>query len=180
MRFVVVLLLLVMGSSIAVYADVYQWVDDKGVVNFTDNLENIPKKYQKKVKVQLSDDSGQEAASPVPAPPAEPGASAPQPLEQPAQQKLYDGHDERWWRAQYGALRGEVARLQASLPVKRAELEQLRRKLVIYTFTRNRIAYQDKLAEVQRDEERINALTEQLTALDTQAAIAGVPFDWRQ
>jgi hypothetical protein len=180
MKFSVMMLVLVLGSSLPVYADIYQWVDDKGVVNFTDNIENIPKKYQKKVKVQSSDDAVQESVTPEPAPSTVPSAIAPQPETQLQQQKLYGGHDERWWRAQYGSLRGEVTRLQASLPAKRAELEQLRRKLVIYTFTRNRIAYQEKLAEVQRDEERINTLTEQLASLDTQAAIAGVPFDWRQ
>ncbi|RQW84530.1 MAG: DUF4124 domain-containing protein [Geobacter sp.] len=180
MRFTVVLSVLFLGLSVIASADIYQWVDNKGVVNFTDNIESIPKKYQKKVKILSSDDSSQEVPASEPAQPAEQDVSAAQPQQSFQQQKIFGGHDEMWWRSQYGTLRGELARLQANLPSKRAEAEQLRRKLVIYTYARNRVAYQDKLTEVHRDEGRITTLTEQLSSLDMQASAAGVPFEWRQ
>jgi hypothetical protein len=180
MKFTVLLFMLFFGLSVTARADIYQWVDNKGVVNFTDNPDAVPKKYQNKVKVLPSDDSSQEGTPPETEQPSVQAAPPQQPVEQPPQQKIFGGHDETWWRSQYGGLRGELAQLQANLPAKRAELDQLRRKLVIYTFTRNRIAYQQKLAEVQNDEARINTLTDQLAALDTQAASAGVPFAWRQ
>jgi len=172
--------MLFLGFSVIANADIYQWVDSKGVVNFTDNIESIPKKYQKKVKILSSDDASQEAPASEPAQSAERDVSAAQPEQSLQQQKIFGGHDEMWWRSRYNSLRGELAQIQANLPSKRSEAEQLRRKLVIYTYARNRVAYQDKLAEIQRDEGRITTLTEQLSSLDTQASAAGVPFEWRQ
>lgn len=180
MKISFVLSLLLLGFSLPVYADIYQWVDDSGVVNFTDKPETIPKKYRDQVKILSTDDSGQTGVPSQRATPAVQPAPSSDSAVQPPQQNLFGGHDERWWRTQYGGLRGELTRLQGGLPAKRAELEQLRRKLVIYTFSRNRVAYQEKLEEIQRDEEKIQSLTEQLQSLDQQAAAAGVPFDWRQ
>jgi hypothetical protein len=180
MKFTVLLSMLFLGFSVIANADIYQWVDNKGVVNFTDNIESIPKKYQKKVKILSADDASQEAPAAEPAQSAEQDVSAAQPEQSLQQQKIFGGHDETWWRSRYNSLRGELAQIQANLPSKRSEAEQLRRKLVIYTYARNRIAYQDKLAEIQRDEGRITTLTEQLSSLDTQASAAGVPFEWRQ
>jgi hypothetical protein len=180
MKFTVMLSMLFIGFSVIASADIYQWVDNKGVVNFTDNIESIPEKYQKKVKVLSSDDSSQEGTASEPAQSTVQEVPMAQPVEQPQQPKIFGGHNETWWRSQYGSLRGELAQLQANLPSKRSEAEQLRRKLVVYTYARNRVAYQEKLSEIEKDEGRINSLTEQLSALDTQASAAGVPFEWRQ
>jgi len=180
MKITVLLSMLFIGFTMIAHADIYQWVDSKGVVNFTDDIDSIPKKYQKKVKIistgEASDGGAVTGASP-PAAQEEPKA---QPVEQVQRQRTFGGHDEQWWRSQYTGLRGEIARLQANLPAKREEAEQLRRQQVIFTFARNRVAFQEKLEEIKRDEERISTLTEQLSDLDTQAAAAGVPFEWRK
>lgn len=174
MRIFSVLLAAVFCVSIAAYADTYKWVDDKGVVNFTDNPVNVPKKYQNKVKVIKSGETaqGSEAAVPPPAPSTQ--------AEPAAQSGLYGGHDEPWWRARYAGLRGEIKAIQDALPAKRDELVELRRELAVRTYARNREAYQAKLTEIQQDEERISQLTAQLAELDAEAARAGVPFPWRQ
>jgi len=180
MKVTVFLSMLFIGFTMIAHADIYQWVDSKGVVNFTDDIDAIPKKYQKKVKIISTgeaSDGGAVAGSSPPSVQEEPKA---QPLEQAQQQKTYGGHDEGWWRSQYAAFRGEIAQLQANLPAKREEAEELRRQLVIYTYARNRVVYRDKLDEIQRDEARITTLTGQLSDLDTQAAAAGVPFEWRK
>lgn len=184
MRASFMLLLVFLGSPGLSHADTYKWVDSQGVVNFTDNLDAVPRKYRKKVQVTPSEGTSsgapkQEESGRNEALENRPGTAAPAPgaSEGP---KLYGGHDERWWKSSYAAIRGELKSLQDNLPAKKDDLEKLRRKLALYTYTRNRIAYQEKLAEVQRDEERIKALTEQLANLDTLAATAGVPFDWRQ
>lgn len=165
-------------SLSSAYADTYQWVDDSGVMNFTDNPESVPKKYQKKVKI-IRSESGEPGATT--SSPASPTPSVSQPaMESSPRANLYGGHDESWWRSRYAGLRGEIKALQDGLPAKREELENLRRKLVVYTFARNREAYQAKLAEIQQDEARISDLTAQLANLDNEAAAAGVPFSWRQ
>ncbi|MHC1698846.1 MAG: DUF4124 domain-containing protein [Geobacteraceae bacterium] len=180
MKVTVVLSMLFIGFSVIAHADIYQWVDSKGVVNFTDDINTIPKKYQKKVKIISTGDVSDGGAVTGPSQPSVQETPKAQSAEQVQQQKTFGGHDEKWWRSQFASLRGELAQLQANLPVKREEAEQLRRRLVIYTYARNRVAYQDKLAEVQRDEARIGTLTGQLSDLDTQASAAGVPFEWRR
>ncbi len=42
----VALLLLLFGSSVSLTAEFYRWVDQNGVVHFTDNLHNIPQKHR--------------------------------------------------------------------------------------------------------------------------------------
>lgn len=178
MRIFPVLLAVVFGVSCAAYADTYKWVDEKGVVNFTDDPANVPKKYQNKVKVIRSDESkpDSDSASPVPAPSSAPATQ----IETSSPAGLYGGHDESWWRSRYGGLRGEIRALQDGLPAKREELQELRRELTVRTYARNREAYQAKLAEIQQDEARIGELTSRLAELDAEAARAGIPFGWRQ
>ncbi|MGA7827274.1 MAG: DUF4124 domain-containing protein [Geobacteraceae bacterium] len=177
MKLTVVFFMLFIGFSVIAHAEIYQWVDNHGVVNFTDNFDSVPKKYQNKVKIVTPDENSQTAESSQPSVQVIPMV---QPAEPPQEQNVFGGHNESWWRSQFSTLREEIAKLQANLPAKRAEAEQLRRKLVIYTYARNRVAYQDKLAEIQRDEGRITDLTKQLSDLDTQASQAGVPFQWRK
>lgn len=180
MKVTVMLFMLFISFALIAHADIFQWVDNRGVVNFTDDIDTIPKKYQKKVKIISTGEASDSGAVAGSSPPSVQEESNAQPVEQPQRQNTYGGHDERWWRSQYTNLRGQIAQLQANLPAKREEAEQLRRQLVIYTYARNRVVYQDKLAEIQRDEERISTLTGQLSDLDTQAAAAGVPFEWRK
>jgi hypothetical protein len=184
MRFTLLLVVLVFSYSESSNADTYQWTDNQGVVNFTDNPDNVPKKFRTKVKVTPSADRAIDAQGPAKTETSvgsnkKPEVTATTPPA-PAGPKLYGGHDERWWKSRYSSLRGEMKSIQDNLPAKRGDLEQLRRKLTLYTYARNRVAYQEKLAEIQRDEERIKVLTDQLTSLDTEAATAGVPFDWRK
>lgn len=184
MRFTLLLVVLVFSYSESSNADTYQWTDNQGVVNFTDNPDNVPKKFRTKVKVTPSADRAIDAQGPAKTETSvgsnkKPEVTATTPPA-PVGPKLYGGHDEGWWKSRYSSLRGEMRSIQDNLPAKRGDLEQLRRKLTLYTYARNRVAYQEKLAEIQRDEERIKVLTDQLASLDTEAATAGVPFDWRK
>jgi hypothetical protein len=184
MRLPLLLVAFVLSFSGSSNADTYQWTDSQGVVNFTDNPDNVPKKYRTKAKVTPTVDSAKGTQNPAAAEALPDTGRKPEiPATTPAASggaKLYGGHNEGWWKSRYSSLRGEIKNLQDNLPAKRDDLEKLRRKLTLYTYARNRVAYQEKLAEVQRDEERIKALTDQLASLDTEAATAGVPFDWRQ
>ncbi len=46
-------------------ADIYRYADEKGVINFTDNKDNIPKKYKDKIKT-IETDELPEATVPFP------------------------------------------------------------------------------------------------------------------
>jgi|AMWB02.1.fsa_nt_gi DNA repair exonuclease SbcCD ATPase subunit len=172
-----VLLLLILSFSVPASAEIYKWVDDKGVINFTDNRDAIPAKYRKKA-LQISSEKPKPSAVEQ----GGDGQSA-EPAQATEAQKsgtLYGGHDEDWWRERYASLRGEIKELQDNLPKKRQELEQLNRKYRLYTYSRNRVAYQEKADEIKSDEDRIRELMEKLNDLENEAGRAGIPFEWRK
>ena len=76
---------------VAVSQEIYQWVDDKGTVHFTDNVGQIPEKYQDQVKKKKT--------PPEPAP--SPSTILPQaktPPEPSLEKKDILGRGEDWWR----------------------------------------------------------------------------------
>lgn len=176
------MLLLLTGLFFATSADAatYEWIDEKGVVNFTDNPDNIPPKYKDKAKKRFSVEPDSAKGAPVqPQKPDQPPRAA-EPSPQAEAPVLYGGHDEAWWRSSFNGIRNEIKGIEAALPAKKEDLAVARRKLTIYQYTQYRVAYHDLLVEIEKDEARIQELTKQLQALDVSASRAGVPFDWRQ
>lgn len=156
------------------HAAYYQWTDSQGVVHFTDNSDKIPKRYQKKAK--RLDLPETRAPEPVAAP--EPPAARAAPTAR--QPEKYGGHTEQWWRERFVELRSELQALQDGLPEKQKKLVQLRRKRVIYTRARDRVALNRMKDEIAVDEKRIAELQNRIILLEQEAARAFVPAEWRQ
>lgn len=178
MKHHVVVLAVVAGFTAVAQADTYRWVDDKGIIHFTDNPDRIPAKYLKRVL---------EIPSPeAPAPTHEGKAPEPVPQRQPqtatqgSSSELPGGLSEQAWRSRFSALRAELKTLKEELPVKMEALDQFRRKRTIYQRPQDRTAYNQQMDKIERDEARISELEAQLTALDIEASRAGVPLGWRQ
>lgn len=178
MKSIPIIFFIVLLISVSAHAAkyMYEWTDDEGVINFTDSPGNIPEKYLKRVKKRLV------TTETVTPPTRETGRIPPAPGEAARGETgvLYGGHNEEWWRSAFGRLREELKYIQDGLPAKRDALQQARRMLAIYPYPPNRQAYYDLLAEIQRDEARIEELNKQLESLDNEASRAGVPFDWRK
>lgn len=104
MRRMILLILIMWASSLwgAMGQEVYRWVDEKGTVHFTDDLGQVPEKYQKKIqkeKFQKEPSPPPPTSPPTPSLPKEvtPGkASGPMPA--PIQKDSL-GRGEDWWRA---------------------------------------------------------------------------------
>lgn len=175
MKQLIVAMVIAVGFSAAAWADTYRWVDDKGVIHFTDNPDRIPAKYLKRVR-----------EIPSAEPPSSPAqGSPPQQQQMPQPQKsagptLPGGLSEEAWRSRFTSLRTELKALQDGLPEKREALNQLRRKRLIYQRTQDRVGYNEQKEKIDRDEARITELQAQLTALEAEASRAGVPMGWRQ
>lgn len=155
--------------------ETYEWLDDKGVVHFTDTPDNIPSKYRKRIKVRESV-KGEEIRTTTPTPetqPSEPRASA-------KEEQLYGGHDMKWWQTTYESLYGEINKIQDNLPAKRERLAILRHKRIVYQKGSDRVSYNELSAEIERDEARIKELQQKIVELDAEASRAGVPSGWRQ
>lgn len=161
------------GVASPVSAAVYEWVDDKGVVSYTDNMDKIPKKYLPKVKEKEVGDSRITVRPSSPVDTVAPRAQAPtvNPLSAGAKRR---------WTARYSSLREEKKALELGLVAKKEMLNTLRRKKVIYQRGRDRSAYNAQQEEIERDQARIQELEQRLAELDTEAARAGVPLEWRQ
>jgi hypothetical protein len=173
MRAVILQIILGLMFSAVASAAIYQWTDERGVIHFTDDPGAVPKRYEKRTKVIPTSDAERVQAAPAEAAPEKQATEGPRVT-------LYGGHGEMWWKSRYGALHTELKELQGELPARQAELEQLKRTYFLFAYTRNRIAYQNKETQVRQIEERIATLNGELSALDAEAARAGVPFEWRQ
>ena len=171
MKSVLLMVCVMVMAAASANGEIYKWTDSQGGEHFTDNSDKIPAKYRHKAREM--------DVSPV-IQKTEQATSAEQKTATPAEEKLFGGHNEKWWRSRYKALRGEMKGIQDNLPEKRDRLNELRRQLYTFSKPSGRIAYNDMYAEIGKDEARITDLQKQLQDLDTSAAKSGVPLDWRQ
>ncbi|RNC67958.1 MAG: DUF4124 domain-containing protein [Desulfuromonadales bacterium] len=156
-------------------ADTYRWVDDKGVVSYTDDPDRVPAKFLKRLERIPSP-----AVPPVPVTtPQSPPQAEPQ-TPKASTPVLYGGLDENGWRGKFGAIRNEIKAIEDGLPAKNEQLNTLHRKRVIYQRPQDRVAYNQLKEQVDRDEARVKELQDKLSALDQEASKAGVPGEWRQ
>jgi hypothetical protein len=168
-------LCLVLLATVPADAGIFEWVDSEGVTHFTDNPDNIPAKYRKKVK--------ERELEPVENPPVAPAASpVPPPPENKVgeEQRLRGGHEEWWWHASFSEVRQELDGIQSTLAGKREQLSMVRRKRVIYQKASDRVAYNELDADIKQDEAREKALEDRLVTLEAEADRAGVPQEWRR
>jgi len=131
---IVVLVGLIVGSSLAYGQTTYRWVDEKGSVHFTDDPTGIPEKYQVQERKEKS---------PSEPPPAVPKGQPP--VRKPAAQVEKEepvrpetdalGRGEDWWRGQVVSWQEKLAAAQknyqsanAAVKEKQQELEQAKFK----------------------------------------------------
>ena len=101
---------------------IYQWVDESGNGGFTDDLKNIPEKYQKTAVLEESE---------VPASRQEGGSSEQQELPPPSTAPDTDdaGHDRAYWQGRLKELRDQRADLLERKVEIVQELEALNGRL---------------------------------------------------
>jgi hypothetical protein len=91
---------LLFSSVLAFGQEVYKWVDEKGIVHFTDDLGQVPEKYREKIQKEKP------PKEPTPSPPISPPSIEPpkrteaeKEAESAPGQKDILGRGEEWWRA---------------------------------------------------------------------------------
>ncbi len=70
--------------------------------------------------------------------------------------------------------------IQDNLPAKKEKLAALGRKRTLYHKASDRTAFNALNDEIAKDEARLTELQNNLSDLDSEAAKAGVPLEWRQ
>ena len=160
-KLLVALLLLYPLSAIA---QTYEWTDDAGTVNFTEDLGRVPKKYRKKVKVLGGDESG----APQVIENAEPTKGKTKEAGSLKEKKAPGAKDE--------SLRGEFGNAKANLQATEQEIERLRTRLAD-TSKMSRTEYLGLQNSMKQYEFRAEDLKKKLDQLRENAAKTGVSLE---
>jgi hypothetical protein len=169
-----IVLVLAMFACPAVCAEIFEWIDDQGVVHFTDDLDKVPAKFRKKMQIKTPAAGGSGDAAVEKLQPPVIVVSPPK-----IKELLYGGHNEQWWRSRITAAQEEIKKSQDLLEVKKQSLDELHRKRVIFQKPSDRVAYFALADEVSGDEEKIKTLQAQFAVLLAEADTVGVPQEWR-
>ncbi len=149
---------LIVYCAVSFGLEIYQWVDEKGTVHFTDDVGKIPEKYQDQVKEKKI------PKEPAPAPSPSPSIRPPQskaPPEPAVEKKDILGRGEEWWRDQAAEWKQKLIKAQkdytdaqAALKVKDKELDDAKFKPK---------SFQRKLQDERKIlEEKVNAQKNQV------------------
>ncbi len=170
----VLLLFTCVGSSIA---ETYKWVDDKGTVNFADDLSQVPKKYRKKVRT-MGDIGPSDAGSAETAGEATPArgtevspVAGETPEEKGKKDTLFGGKSGATWKGEFSALRTDVAATDDRITELNKRLSDTSgMSRTEYLSIQNTI----KNLRFHRDE-----VSRKLDSLNEAASRAGVPGEYR-
>ncbi|MDI6789332.1 MAG: DUF4124 domain-containing protein [Thermodesulfobacteriota bacterium] len=108
---------------------IYKWTDEKGVVHYTDNPENVPSKFkgraeQKTIDRRLTPQPESEKSVAPPVSPVPPSVSS---EEKPADLTDVKGRNKEWWLGQKKKWQDEVNRLTNQIKKNNEDMATLRR-----------------------------------------------------
>jgi hypothetical protein len=166
-----VLIVLLLCSSTAL-GQLYEWVDDNGSVNFTDDPDRVPARYRKRVKAR--DETLK--AEPKPAESRKPQAPHQEPQVKSGP-RLYGGHGLSWWQTSYATRVSKVDSLKSDLARLKEEQLVARRKKVTLSRLMDRKALVDKTAEVADKENEVRAAEKDLADFRALAESSGLTAD---
>lgn len=168
------LLLLLLLYPMTAAAETYQWTDERGTVNFAEDLGKVPKKYRKKARkvgedaMETPAQGGRAAGERQPASPA----ATPKAEEPKGSKKLYGERDEATWRRDF-------QQAAANLEAAESELATLKGRLAD-TSRMSRSEYIAIQNSIRHGETRVQELTRRMNLLKETADRYGVPQSFRQ
>lgn len=160
------------------FAAVYRWEDDKGVVNFTEDLGKVPLKYRSRVGI-VGDDQATEPAVVIrdlkeekrePSGGAGPGKD-PLKTDGAGKKATYGGKDEGYWKE-------EFRRVKYELQIVREQVEAVNARMS-KSDQMSRSEYKSLENTRKLLEEQELGARKRLDALNAEAGKAGVPPDIR-
>ena len=157
------LVLFLVLFAVPAMAETYTWTDERGTVNFTEDLGKVPKKYRKKARIIGGDNA--EAPPPAEAPEQKPAAggvpkdaAAPVP-EKDREKVLYGGKEGAEWSREFATVRAELKSSEDQLVDTRKRMddtsgmsrnEYLSLQLTIRNMERRVLELRKRLEELQR------------------------------
>jgi vacuolar-type H+-ATPase subunit I/STV1 len=170
-RILLIIAVLLLASS-GRTGEVLKWVDERGVVHFTDNVSSVPEKYRG--RIDLKELPEETEASTIATQPDTDGGD-----------ELRDryGRGEDYWVKRASQIKNEMDRAQRNYERVRLEYNDL---VSQYNATRSRVkrrryqkrieSLRDELDQGREEIERAKEMWEK--TLPQEAARAGAPADW--
>jgi hypothetical protein len=172
-KVILVLLILLFFFSPCYGATVYQWVDNNGTYNFTDDHEKIPLAYRNQVRVKKMEDF------PEMAPPALPSTPKAVPRKEEVKKDIL-GLGEEWWRDKVRPWEGQLGEASENYEAANQEFLNKSDELILRKFgshqqfkstiigmdriREERAKYEAKVVEAEKMLEKISREAEELQA----------------
>jgi archaellum component FlaC len=147
MKTLTLILLFVFTATLS-YAQVYKWVDEKGIVHFTDDITQIPEKYRRATEEREATEEKIETKKE--------GGQAPQKKETDSY-KDRSGRGEEYWK-------GRVEESRKKLQSLQEKVESLRLKYNDLTEKFNTSKSSAERAMIRNDREQIKSQMDDLRA----------------
>jgi chromosome segregation ATPase len=175
---VLILVVIFLLTSSLDAATIYKWVDKKGVVNFTDDIRNVPREYRDEVKVK---ELILEGGSPVESLEVRTGAK--EETRKGIRTDIY-GRDESYWGGRVRPWKDQLEQAQANYQgtqekfMKAAE-EPSQMRYGSRTQYKTKIIELDRLnQELKKYEDKIAEANEMLEKISKEVREAKANPDW--
>lgn len=164
-----------LAMALPASAAIYKWVDDKGVVNFTEDFGRVPQKYRKKVHIAGEDQQAEPTVviQDLKGGKGEkPAGSEPVKNETGANKKVtFGGKEEGYWKEEFAKTKYELKSIREQIEAVNARMaksDQMSRSEYKSLENTRKILEEQELGARNR-----------LDALNAEARKAGVPPDIR-
>jgi hypothetical protein len=127
---IVLVSVLIMGFLMIpflIHAEVYKWIDDKGIIHFTDDYSKIPSSYWEKLKVEIKRDIQEEET------PLEPQKIILRSKEEQAKTDLYR-QEEAWWRRKVSPWKKQLKEASENYKLTNKEFLEESSNLIVRKF----------------------------------------------
>jgi len=174
---ILIIALVLFAFPFSVFAEIYKWVDDEGVVHATDDPSSVPAKYWEKGKVKKEEVPPATFQEIQPVQPVQPS-----PTMETGKKELYGDYSLDEWTEKFMELRKDIADNQEKSEREKSFIsifEGGRRYGKV--FTKEEVSqYESYKSEITVLEDKIKKLKDELDELQRKARAYGVPKDIRE
>lgn len=163
------------------FAEIYRWVDDKGVTHYTDEPDKIPARYKEKSE-EVEKKTPALQVSPTPGTRNSRRRTTTPRYKEPVTQELYNGHPAVYWRTLIRDKRQQIKELNDEKREKKTYMDEYsrgRREGNIYTETEYE-RYLKFEGDINEIDERVEELGKELDKIIRDAKYYGVPKEYRE
>ncbi|MBI5683135.1 MAG: DUF4124 domain-containing protein [Deltaproteobacteria bacterium] len=154
------------------HADIYEWVDDKGVANFSDDITKVPPVYKNRVKVHKQ-------KSVVTAPSLKEKASEDS---SPAKGELIGDYPLEWWKTQFEEKKKDISEIEKIIADQRRYIEIFQKgRRIGQIYSKEDIdVYNEYTKQIPLNEKKLEKLKKELEKYKKKALQSGVPRSARK